>query len=212
MLLPHGEGDSAQVLRLVEQNNGRWLAVAGLFFLASVAMTLGLPCILTLFDRKGSKLGMIALVVFSIGCIGTSGYAMLLAFFRALVLTDAIRDETLPAVTHDPGLLLFLYFWVAALYLGELLLALALMLAQTTPRWVPWLLLLHVATLPLSSMLPQALQSGSVLLMTVGFAGIAITANNADVQLSYGKPPLVYRDRRVVLRRATDLHERPEVS
>jgi hypothetical protein len=209
MLLPHGEGDSAQLFRLVEQNNGRWLAVAGLFFLASVAMTLGLPCILTLFERKGSRLGIVALVVFSIGCIGTSGYAMLLAFFRALVLTDAIRDEALPAVTHDPGLLLFLYFWVAALYLGELLLAFALMLAKATPRWVPWLLVLHVATLPLSSILPQALRSGSVLLMTVGFAGIAITANSADVQLSYGKPPVGVRRPAWVLRQA---HERPEVS
>ncbi len=185
ILLPTGDGDSAQSLRLVEQNDGRWLAVSGLFFLASVALTLGLPSILTLFERRGSRLGMTALVVFSVGCIGTAGYAMLLAFFRALVLTGAINDEAFSDVTQDAGLNAFLYGWVAAFYVGELLLAVALMRAGTTPRWVPWLLILHVATLPLSSVLPEMLQSGSVLIMTVGFAGIAITANNAEARLAF---------------------------
>jgi hypothetical protein len=184
ILLPTGNGGSSESLRLVEQNDGRWIAVSGLFFLASVAMTLGLPSILTLFDRRGSRLGMTALVVFAIGCIGTAGYAMLLAFFRALVLQNAIRDEAFTAVSKDAGLTAFLYGWVAAFYLGELLLALALLRAATTPRWVPWLLLLHVALLPMSGILPQPIRSGSVLVMAVGFAGIAITANNTDIELS----------------------------
>jgi hypothetical protein len=182
ILLPAGDGSASDSLRLVEEDGGRWLAVSALFFLASVAMTLGLPSILTLFTRRGSWLGMTALVVFSVGCIGTAGYATLLAFFRALVRTDSLRAESFADVTHDVGLSAFLYGWVAAFYLGELLLAFALMRAGTTPRWIPWLLILHVALLPVSSILPHLVQSATVLIMAVGFAGIAITANSADVK------------------------------
>ena len=183
ILLPTGGGDSSEPLRLVEQNDGRWLAVAGLFFLASVALTLGLPSILTLFDRRSSWLGMTALAVFAVGCIGTAGYAMLLAFFRALVRTDAIRGQAFSDVTRDAGLNAFLYGWIAAFYLGEMLLAVALLRARTTPTWIPWMLILHVGTFPLAPILPQGLQAGTVLIMAVGFSGIAITANNAEVRV-----------------------------
>ena len=183
ILLPTGGGDSSESLQLVEQNDGRWLAVAGLFFLASVALTLGLPSILTLFDRRSSWLGMTALVVFAVGCIGTAGYAMLLAFFRALVRTDAIRDQAFSDVTRDAGLNAFLYGWIAAFYLGEVLLAVALLRAGTTPTWIPWMLILHVGTFPLAPILPQGLQAATVLIMAVGFSGIAITANNAEVKV-----------------------------
>ena len=181
IMLPAGGGDSSESLRLVDQNDGRWLAVAGLFFLASVALTLGLPSILTLFHRRGSWLGMTALVVFAVGCIGTAGYAMLLAFFRALVRTDAINDQAFSDVTRDAGLNAFLYGWIAAFYLGELLLAIALLRAGTTPTWIPWMLIVHVGTFPLSPILPQGLQAATVLIMAVGFSGIAITANNAEI-------------------------------
>ena len=183
ILLPTGGGDSSESLQLVEQNDGRWLAVAGLFFLASVALTLGLPSILTLFDPRSSWLGMSALVVFLVGVIGTAGYAMLLAFFRALVRTDAIRDQAFSDVTRDAGLNAFLYGWIAAFYIGEVLLAVALLRAGTTPTWIPWMLILHVGTFPLAPILPQGLQAGTVLIMAVGFSGIAITANNAEIKV-----------------------------
>jgi hypothetical protein len=181
LLLPSGDGDSAQTLMLASQQDDRWLAVSALFFLASVAMTLGLPSILVLFRGRGNRLGMTALVVFAVGCIGTAGYAMLLAFFRALAIAHAITDDALAEVSRDNGLNAFLYGWVAAFYLGELLLAVALLRARATPRWVSFLLIGHVAMAPLSPVLPHSVESGSVLLMAVGFAGVAISANNAEL-------------------------------
>ena len=89
--------------------------------------------------------------------------------------------------TSDAGLNAFLYGWIAAFYLGELLLAVALLRAGTTPTWIPWMLILHVVTFPLSPILPQGLQAATVMIMAVGFSGIAITANNAEVQLSVNR-------------------------
>ena len=74
------------------------MAVSLLYFAASVALVIGLPAILTLFDRKGFRTGLTAVGVFTIGCVGIAGFAMLLVFFRALAVTDAID-----AGHHRPG-------------------------------------------------------------------------------------------------------------
>ncbi len=179
LLSPTGS-DSADTLRIVQEQDGRWLVVAVVYFLASVALTLGLPAILTLFERRGRNLGLTSGLVLAFGFIGTAGYAMLMVFFRALVITHAIVDQNLDDVTNENGLSVFLYGWIAAFYLGELLLAIALLLAGTTPRWVPIVLIAHVATLPLGAVLPDLVTKASVMLLAVGFAGIAIQAVARD--------------------------------
>ncbi|QIX25598.1 hypothetical protein ncot_02570 [Nocardioides sp. JQ2195] len=179
-LLPGGDS-AADSIGLVEQHDSRWLAVSLLFFIAAVGMTLGLPAILKLFPNRGFLLGIIGSGVFLIGCLGTAGYAMLLAFFRALALSNAIRPEAVGEVVDDPGLAGFLVVWIAAFFLGELLLGLALLRARTTPRWVPVLLIAHVATLPLSSLVPDLDGSWTIVLMCLGFAGAAIAANTREL-------------------------------
>jgi hypothetical protein len=179
LLSPTGS-DSSETLSSVEQHDGRWLAVAVIYFLASVALTLGLPAVLSLFDRRGRHLGMVSTIVLSVGFIGTAGFAMLMVFFRALVLTESVRDQALSDVTSETGLSIFLYGWIAAFYLGELLLGIALLLARTTPRWVPLVLLAHVLSLPASAVLPDILEKGAVLLLAVGFAGLATQAVARD--------------------------------
>lgn len=179
LLMPASE-DSGDSLRIVQEQGGQWMAVAGLYFFASVALTIGLPSVLTLFERRGSRTGLTALAVFSVGCVGIAGYAMLLAFFRALALTDSISAASLDTVTDDPGLAVFLYGWIGAFYLGELLLGIALLMAQTTPRWVPVLLLVHVALFPVSSLLPTSIQPLTALLITVALTGVGISANNRN--------------------------------
>ncbi|WP_157551277.1 hypothetical protein [Nocardioides jensenii] len=176
-LMPAGDSP-ADSLHMIEQEDFRWLAVSVLFFVAAVGMTLGLPAVLTLTPNRGSTLGLLGVAVFLIGCLGTAGYAMLLAFFRALALSDAVRAEALDDVVADPGLSGYLFAWVAAFYVGELLLALALLRARTTPRWIPMLLVAHVATLPLGALIPFLGASWTIVLLAVGFAGIAISANN----------------------------------
>ncbi len=176
LLMPSSE-DSGDSLRIVQEQGGQWMAVAGLYFFASVALTVGLPSVLTLFDKRGARTGLTALAVFTAGCVGIAGFAMLLAFFRAMVLTDEVDPALFDEVTKDPGLSIFLYGWIAAFYLGELLLGIALLMAKTTPTWIPVLLLVHVALFPLSSVLPVTVQPLTSLLITVGLAGVGISAN-----------------------------------
>jgi hypothetical protein len=121
-------------------------------------------------------LGVLAVSVLSVGFIGTSGYAMLLVFFRALVREDAVRTGSLDTVTRDLGLGIFLFGWVAAFYVGLLLLAVALFVARRTPMWVPVLIVLFVALLPVVDKLGRVGQVGQVVALAFAFTGIAMAA------------------------------------
>jgi len=99
-----------------------------------------------------------------------------------MVLNMDIDSDTLDKVSHEPGLAIFLYGWIAGFYLGELLLAIALIRAGTVARWVPAVLIAHVASLTISQMLPGAVAQSLVLLVAVGFAGVAIEAVTRDTE------------------------------
>ena len=178
-LLPQSD-NASDSLRIVQDQGGQWMAAAVVLFIASVCLTLGLPAVLTLFDQRGRTLGMISCVVLEVGWIGTAGFAMLMIFFRALVRTDAIVGRSLDDVAHEAGLAIFLYLWIAAVYLGELLLGLALLRARTVPRWIPLLLVLHALTFLVSGVLPGLLAKATVLLLVLGFSGIAVQAASPD--------------------------------
>ncbi len=102
---------------------------------------------------------------------------MMLVFFRALAVSDAIEAGAIDQVSSEVGLSVFLLGWIGAFYLGELLLAIALLRAGNTPFWIPGALLLHVALLPVSSFLPDQIQPMTALLITVALCGVGITAN-----------------------------------
>ena len=136
LLMPQAD-EAKDMLMLAEQDGGRWMAVSLLYFASSVALVVGLPAILTLFDRKGFRTGLTAVGVFTIGCVGIAGFAMLLVFFRALAVTDAITPGTIDRVSDEAGLAAVLFGWIGAFYLGELLLAIALFMAGTTAKWIP---------------------------------------------------------------------------
>lgn len=177
VLLPSGES-TTETLRMVQDHDGRWFAVSILFFLAGVGILVGLPSLLMLFPGRGRRWGFAGVGAMAIACAGTAGYAMLLVFFRALVLEDAIKVSAMDRVTADPGLTGFLYSWIATFYLGELLLAIAVLRARTVPRWMPALLVLHVALLPVSSLLPEQLSTFTVVTTALAFSGMAISANS----------------------------------
>lgn len=177
MLTPTGSSGS-ETLQLVRQDDHRWLAVSAIYFLAAAMLMLGLPSLLVLLPGRGWYAGVAGVVALAIGVLGLAGYAMLLVFFRALVVTDALVDGSIDAVSEETGLLVFLLGWILAFYLGELLLAIALLRARTVARWVPLLLLLHVALLPLTGALPDPVSRASVLVLALAFAGIGIRAAN----------------------------------
>ncbi|MGN6575150.1 MAG: hypothetical protein ACTHKG_05645 [Nocardioides sp.] len=179
LLNPQEAGSTAaQTMATVGREGGRWLGMSVMYFGASVALTLGLPALLSLFTKRGRKLGLFAIAVFSIGVIGTSGYAMLLVFFRALVKAGALENSKLEQVTADNGLNIFLYGWIAGFYLGLLLIALALFVAKRTPTWVPVLLVVFVALFPFGEQIGRIGQVLQVMGLAVAFTGIAISAVN----------------------------------
>jgi hypothetical protein len=151
--------------------------VAFLYFLPAVTLTLGMPAILTLFQVRTTKFGLTAIGVFTIGCIGLAGIAMMLVFFRALAVSDAIDPGAIDQVSSEVGLSVFLLGWIGAFYLGELLLAIALVRAGNTPLWIPAALFLHVALLPVSALLRFDVPPMTALLITVALCGVGITAN-----------------------------------
>jgi hypothetical protein len=191
LLNPAESGSTAaQTLRVVQEDGGRWIAMAVMFFFASVALTLGLPSVLVLFQRRGRMLGLIAVAVFSIGSIGTAGYAMLMVFFRAMVGAGAVTSaRALEDVTNDKGLAVFLAGWIGAFYIGILLLAIAFFVARTAPRWVPALLLLFVALAPFASEIGRVGVAVQVLAMAVAFTGIAMAAVTGDTQRALTSQP-----------------------
>lgn len=180
LLTPTGSSGS-ETLQLVRDDDNRWLAVSAIYFLAAAMLILGLPSLLSLLQDRGWYVGLGAAASLAVGFVGIAGYAMLLVFVRALVVTDAVRERSIDAVTEEAGLLVFIYGWVGAFYLGELLLALALLRARTVPRWVPVLLTLHVVTLLVATVLPDAVlpdavARASILLFALAFAGAGIRA------------------------------------
>ena len=190
LLMPSGTS-TADTLQIARSQDARWMAAAVIFFIASVALTLGLPAAMSLFERRGRVLAMAAAVVLAIGFLGTAGYSMIIVFLRAIALHTSLDGPALDRVVSDQGLTVFLYGWIAAFYLGELLLAAALLRAAATPRWVPVALLAHVASIVVSNALPHEIASALVLLVAVGFAGVAIQAVARDSDRRRAMPVLL---------------------
>lgn len=174
-LTPSAE-TATEALRLVEEQDNRWLAVAVMYFLAAVTLVLGLPAVLLLFVAAGRRTAIAATGVLAVGYVGTAGYAMVLVFLRALVLADAVDAQGLSDASSELGLRVFLVGWVAAFYLGELLLAVALLRAHVVAVWIPLALLAHIALLPASRILPSSLEDVSTLFVAAAFSGLAIAA------------------------------------
>lgn len=190
LLNPAKAGAStAETLRVVEEASGRYLAMAVMYFFASLTLTFGLPALLSVFERRGRRLGLLGVGVFTIGTVGTCGYAMLNVFFRALVVVGALHGPALAKVTEDNGLTTFLYGWIAGFYLGLLLIAIALFVARTVPRWIPALLVVFVALFPFSSQLGRVGMAVQVLALAVAFTGIAIAAVSREQQRTTLRQP-----------------------
>ncbi len=169
-------GIPAAPLGVVEGHPTGWLAVSGLYVVASISLILGMPSVLSIFDRRGARAALLGAVLLVVGCIGTAAYAVLLAVYRALVdgelLASGVRD-----LSADPTLLAVLYIWVLTFALGELVIALALVQARRVPRWVPALMVVHVGLSPLAPMLPAPLAVLVALTVSIAFAALGIVAN-----------------------------------
>ena len=171
-------GEAAETLRVVEESGGQWLLACVMYLLASFALTLGLPALYQLLRPSSPRLGLLAVGVFAIGTIALCGYAMLLVFYRALVLTDALKGPV-DDVTGDPGIATFLVILLGSFYVGELLLAWAALRVPTVPRWVSVVLVLHVASVAVTPFLPEGAQNAPSALLAAGLCGLAVASNDA---------------------------------
>lgn len=176
LMLPSTTESAAAAIRVVEQADERWLAVALISFIASVMLTLGLPSALTLVDLRHRRLGMASAVVLGAGFIGIAGYAMLLAAFRALVVTGALTAAELERTGDERGVQVLLAVWTSCFVVGELLLALALLLPRRVSRVVPGLLLVHAVVTALGDALPEPAGKAAALAFAAAFSAIGIRA------------------------------------
>jgi hypothetical protein len=101
---------------------------------------------------------------------------MLMVFLRSLVSQGVLQTDGLDHLGDDAGLTVFLYGWIAGFYLGVLLIGIALFRSRKTALWVPILLVLFVAVMPLSSQLGRIGSALQVLALAVAFTGIAVAA------------------------------------
>lgn len=173
--VPSGS-DTAGTLLVVEQSESRWLLTAAMYFLGGVLMTLGLPATLSLFVTRARAFGMVGTAVMALGTIGLAGFAMMLVFLRALVVEDLLKPRSANALAGEPVLQGFLYLWVGAFYVGVLLLAVALLRARSAPVWVPVLMIVFVACLPLPGWIGRSGSAVQMLVLTVALTGVATTA------------------------------------
>lgn len=171
---PRGDGD---LLRTASEHGDRFAILAVLFTLASVGLLVGVPSLFTLFQRRGFRTGLVAAVLLSVGALMLAAFAQVLIVFRSLAQHDAVTEQAIDAIASDALLQAMMGSAFVAFYLGELLLALALFRARTTPPWVPWMFTAHVVSVPFTQALPEGWTGAGTLLMAAGFAGCAMAAN-----------------------------------
>lgn len=168
--------NAAAVLEVAMAPGGRWLAMAAALLIGSVALLAGLPTLLIPFRDRARGLAMAAVATLAVGVLGSSGYAALLVFVRALADQEALRPGKLPRALEDAEVVMVLFVWVGSFYLGVLLMAVALLRARVAAPWVPIVLLVVVGCLPLVSMAGHIGQVVQVLLLAVAFTEIATRA------------------------------------
>lgn len=175
------EPNAHEILTTIQMADGRWLMGSAAFFIASVGLTMGLPAVLSLVPRRGRVLGLVGVSIFAIGTIGTAGYAALLVFVRALIMQTVITPVQIDRLSEDDGLVIYMGVFLIAFYLGETIMAIALLRAGSVARWVPAMMLLHVAFLPVVTMLPDVFRSVQAVVVGVALMGVAVSANDASV-------------------------------
>ena len=176
-LTPAEGADSArQAVAVAVEDEGRLLAMAVFYAVAALGLTLGLPCLLSVFSRRGWRLGLVGVGVFSVGVLGTGAFAMLLVLLRAMALNSSVSAATADALAADLGLAVFVYGWVLGFDAGLVLIAIGLLVARATPAWVPVLLLLTVAFSPFASAFGPLGPELQALCLAVAFTGVAVTA------------------------------------
>lgn len=168
--------DGYQLLQNAQLQDGRWLMGSAGYFLCSVGLVLGLPIFLYVVPRRGRGAALAGIGVFGIATMGMASYGALLLFFQTLVKQGVIGEAEVELLTRDGALIAFAVVFLGSFYVGEVLLAIALLRARTVHIWVPIVFLVHAALLPLNAVAPR-LQMVQTILIGIAFMGLAVYAN-----------------------------------
>lgn len=184
-LTPRPTGDG-HIFRLASADPGLWTTSALVLFVGALGTLFGISCAVVLVQRRGFRTGVCAMALIAFASVVLAGFAMQLVLLRALSAAGVGADALAEAV-GDPLQQGLLVGGFGSFYLGELLLAQALFRAGTTPKWVPLALVAHVLGVLVGvASGVDALGDASALLMVVGLAGVAVSANRPDVRLRAG--------------------------
>lgn len=187
-LTPRPVGDG-HVARLVAADPDLWVTSAVVLLVAAFGMLFGISCVGALVRGRGFGVGVVAMGCIALAAVVLAGFSMQLVLLRGLTLSGAVETAALGDALRDPLQQVLLKGGFGAFYVGEVLLAWALWIAGTTPRWVPALFVVHVVAMLLVTLLDLSLlDDGPAILMVAGFAGVAIYANRADMAARHGVP------------------------
>ena len=168
--------DGYQLLENAQLHDGRWLIGAAAYFLCSVGLVLGLPCFLFIVPDRGRRVALAGIAVYMVAAMGMAAYGALLVFFQALVKRDVIGVPEVALLADAKALITFALVFLSAFYVGEVLLAIAMLRARTIRRWVPMLFIVHAVLFPLNAVLPQ-LQAVQTMLLGAALLGVAVYTN-----------------------------------
>lgn len=176
LMLPEA-ADVAGLIASAESQGSRWMMASFAFFLAGGALTVGLPSMLVLLTRR-PRAAVAALVLWSVGTVGTAAYAALLILFSAVVDAVELTPDNVTAIADDTALSVFMGVVVGSFYVAELWVAVALLRARSVSLVAPLLMLAHVASSVAGRWLPDQAQGMSTLLVSVALLVVAVQAND----------------------------------
>lgn len=167
----------AEAAVLAAEQPGMWLMTTFMLFLAAIGLSLG--CLAVLFmtrTKHQRRLPAFTVVVFLVGMIGMAGHAMLMAFVRAMVLTDPTLAANLDAIGKDVALQSLLLTWSIGLLGGVFLIGVGVFRARSAPRWIPMLMWAFVLS-QFINVPGQAYTTLQFVALAVALTGVAMAAN-----------------------------------
>ena len=150
-----------------------------------------------LLGRHARWAGRLAVVLMAVAAVALAGLAQQLLFLRSLTEQAGVDTEALVAAMQDGTQWRLVVIGFLCFYLGELLLAYALLRGGRTPRFVPALFVAHVVLAVVGFAYDTGWTSLPALLVAAGFASCAICANlaghptsrsSADVEAMHARP------------------------
>ena len=166
--------DTRELLRLIAEKPGAWSAGQTLFFLSAMAWLPAGLALTRLFGREG-RVGRLAGAAVAVGGLAVLPVDAAGLYLRELATSDIALDQQVSlaeSVESSPTLLVFETVHVAGLFLGLLVVGVAMLRHRDLPRWAGALVL--VAMVGMFAAPGRALLALAAALLVVGLGVAAV--------------------------------------